>query len=115
MPLIKREPVIEPVLTEALSRAGAQGLTMTELLEAAQQTPFKSYDGTYSALKRMFNAGKVARLFEYQPVGQNRFGKREYRYFLTMYANAGTPGIEMPPVAQAVNGFSGWAPWNPWG
>ncbi len=113
MPLIKREPVIEPVLTAALQDAGAQGLTMGELVSAAQATPFKSYDGTYSALRRMFNAGKVARVFEYQPVGRNRFGKREYRYFLLMYANAGMPGIEMPTAQQQVSGLSGWTPWSP--
>jgi hypothetical protein len=112
MPLIKREPVIEPVLMQALHDAGGRGLTTGELRRAAQATPFKSKWGVYSALKKMFEKGQVARVFEYWQVGRNRFGAREYRYFLMMYTNAGLPGIEMPG-ATAVNGFSGWTPWSP--
>ena len=114
MPLIKREPVLEPVLASALSDAGQRGLTMSELRAVGQTTPFRSYWGVYSALKRMFEQGKVARVYEYRAVGRNRFGAREYRYFLTMYANPGIPGIQMPG-APAVNGAPGWTPWNPWG
>lgn len=116
MPLLKKEPVIEPVLTRALSDSGMEGRTMGELIDAVRASgiPFRSYWGVYSALKRMFEQGKIARVYEYQPVGKNRFGKRVYRYFLLMYANAGMPGIQMPG-APAVNGAPGWTPWNPWG
>jgi hypothetical protein len=62
--------------------------------------------------KETLDKEQVARVFEYRQVGRNRFGAREYRYFLMMYANAGLPGIEMPG-ATAVNGFSGWTPWSP--
>lgn len=113
MPLVKKEKVIEPALTAALQSAGAEGLSMGQLVAVARGTPFKSYWGTYSALRRMFAEGKVARLYEYEAVGRNRFGKRVYRYFLTMYANPGIPGMEMPPAPTAVAGVPDWNRWTP--
>jgi hypothetical protein len=69
-------------IRELVAGSGQQGLTTNEIIESISESlPEARAWGIRAALNRMFKAGELAKMFVYEAVGPNPYGRRVYRYF----------------------------------
>jgi hypothetical protein len=110
-----RPRIYETPVREILLGAGADGMTMTDLLERVRAlNPSATRIGLSYALRQLFDEGVVARIFEWTYTERGTPRARVYRYFLANLADRNNPDIEFPNTGVFQTPVAGFNSWN-WG